>query len=300
MDDQEVALKTYRANCHCAAYVYEVTLPEISTASKCNCSVCYKKGAFWVFPKPSDVKFVKGDSATLTNYTFGKRNFTHTFCSTCGNSIMFFGHLEPPESGKDKEIEIGINIRLFQHGQLDIWKLPLKKFDGASLFQPAYESPKFTGSEPTVEIEGGQLYTGSCHCGAITLALKSKPLNKDFTENIVECNCSICVRAGYVWTYPQKSQVVIEGKENLGMYLFGRKTSGKTFCKICGVPIHNEVMKFTEEELATKTGKEKDWILGGQSLAPVNLRIINDFDVENLNAIQFQGYSVHQPPYINP
>ncbi|GAW17565.1 hypothetical protein ANO14919_070230 [Xylariales sp. No.14919] len=112
MPDQEANLKTYRANCHCAAYVYEVTLPEISTASQCNCSVCYKKAALWVFPKPKDVKFVKGDPATLTNYTFGKRNFTHKFCSTCGNSIMFVGHLEPPKPGEDEEPENGINVRL--------------------------------------------------------------------------------------------------------------------------------------------------------------------------------------------
>ena len=77
MSNQEAPLKTYRANCHCAAYVYEVTLPEVSTASQCNCSVCYKKGALWVFPKPDDVRFVKGDPATLTDYTFGKKIFTH-------------------------------------------------------------------------------------------------------------------------------------------------------------------------------------------------------------------------------
>lgn len=39
---------------------------------------------------------------------------------------------------------------------------------------------------------------GSCHCGAVTIALKSKPLetldiSKD-EERIIDCNCSICVR----------------------------------------------------------------------------------------------------------
>ncbi|KAI1298391.1 glutathione-dependent formaldehyde-activating enzyme [Xylaria venustula] len=304
MSDQEKSLKTYRANCHCAAYVYEVTLPEVTTASQCNCSICYKKGAIWVFPKPDGVKFVKGDPAALKNYTFGKKAFTHKSCSTCGNSVMFVGHLESAKPNEDHEIETGINIRLFQHGQIDSWKLPLIKFDGASLFQPAYEAPKFTGKEPTAEIEGGKLYTGSCHCGAITVALKSKPLDESFTDDIgfgfLECNCSSCARAGYVWTYPKKTQVVIEGIENLGMYTFGRKTAGKTFCKICNVPIHNEVLKFTEEELATKTEKEREYILGGQSFAPVNLRIINNFDVNDLNVRQFDGYSEHQPAYVEP
>lgn len=39
---------------------------------------------------------------------------------------------------------------------------------------------------------------GSCHCGAVTLAVKVKPLETwDISkeeERIVECNCSICVR----------------------------------------------------------------------------------------------------------
>ncbi|KAI1278157.1 glutathione-dependent formaldehyde-activating enzyme [Xylaria sp. FL0933] len=297
MGDQ-VNLKTYRANCHCTGYVYEVTLPEISKASQCNCSVCYKKGALWVFPKPADVKFVKGDPATLSDYTFGKKAFIHKSCSTCGNSIMFIG---PPHPGADEEeAETGINVRLFQHGQLDIWKLPLEKFDGASLFQPAYEPPKFTGEEPAAKIEGGKLYTGSCHCGAVTLALKSKPLDKNPTGDILECNCSSCAKAGYVWTYPEKLQVVIEGKENLAMYTFGRKTSGKTFCKICSIPIHNEVLKFTDEELAAKTKEDRDWILGGQNLAPVNLRIINNLDVSDLNVSRFQGYTAWHPPYVEP
>ncbi|KAJ3561558.1 hypothetical protein NPX13_g8899 [Xylaria arbuscula] len=270
MSDQESPLKTYRANCHCAAYVYEVTLPEVSTASECNCSVCYKKGALWVFPKPDDVKFVKGDPATLTDYTFGKKIFTH-------------------------------KIRLFQHGQVDIWKLPLKKFDGASLLQPPYEPPRYLGPEPVVEFEESKLYTGSCHCGVVTLALKCKALSKHTSEQILECNCSHCIRAGYVWAYPQKTGVVIEGRKNLAMYSFGKKNSAKSFCKICGVPVHNEVLQPTAEELAAMTDEERDWRLGGLALAPVNLRIINDFDVKELDGVrQFEGYTVWQPPYVEP
>ncbi|KAI1364087.1 glutathione-dependent formaldehyde-activating enzyme [Xylaria arbuscula] len=300
MSDQESPLKTYRANCHCAAYVYEVTLPEVSTASECNCSVCYKKGALWVFPKPDDVKFVKGDPATLTDYTFGKKIFTHKFCSTCGNSLMFVGK-QNPSNPDDHFEELGINIRLFQHGQVDIWKLPLKKFDGASLLQPSYEPPRYLGPEPVVEFEESKLYTGSCHCGVVTLALKCKALSKHTSEQILECNCSHCIRAGYVWAYPPKTQVVIEGRKNLAMYSFGKKSSAKSFCKICGVPVHNEVLQPTAEELAAMTDEERDWRLGGLALAPVNLRIINDFDVKELDGVrQFEGYTVWQPPYVEP
>jgi len=36
------------------------------------------------------------------------------------------------------------------------------------------------------------MYYGSCHCGAITLAVKSEPLNKEYPHNVTECACSIC------------------------------------------------------------------------------------------------------------
>jgi hypothetical protein len=68
-----------------------------------------------------------------------------------------------------------------------------KRFDGGAL-TPAYEPAKYAGPEPSTDVEGGQLYSGSCHCGAITLALKSKPIDKTYTERILECNCSICER----------------------------------------------------------------------------------------------------------
>lgn len=107
-------------------------------------------------------------------------------------------------------------------------------------------------------------------------------------------------QAGYVWIYPQKAQVVIEGREHLGMYSFGKKTGEKSFCKICGVPVHNELSQPTAEELAAMTDEERDWRLGGLALAPVNLRVINDLDVNELTVTQFEGYTVWRPPYVEP
>lgn len=101
-------------------------------------------------------------------------------------------------------------------------------YDGKALPQP-YKAPAYTGPEPTAEVENGRICKhdwhrhvlhrlslplrrsaadrprsvppkdhGSCHCGAVTLAVKVKPLETwDISideERIVECNCSICVR----------------------------------------------------------------------------------------------------------
>ena len=69
--------KTYRGNCHCGAYVYEVELPEITSVAACNCSICSKKGYLFVFVGDDD-KFsvVKGDGA-LKGYGFGGGVYTH-------------------------------------------------------------------------------------------------------------------------------------------------------------------------------------------------------------------------------
>ena len=70
--------KTYRGNCHCGAYVYEVELPadlKDGKASECNCSVCYKRGAIWGIPAAP--RFLKGDPDTLSSYSFGRMQSQH-------------------------------------------------------------------------------------------------------------------------------------------------------------------------------------------------------------------------------
>ena len=72
----ETKTKTYRGNCHCGAYIYDVELPEaLSKGAECNCSTCYKRGAVWAMPGVP--RFVKGDPASLTSYTFGRKLLQH-------------------------------------------------------------------------------------------------------------------------------------------------------------------------------------------------------------------------------
>jgi len=106
MADANQPRKTYRGNCHCGAFVYEVELPEIKAVSACNCSICTKKGYLWVRP-PSEIKVVKGYEDALTSYTFGSKTFYHKvrsifpcleknssetenvqFCPTCATPLL--------------------------------------------------------------------------------------------------------------------------------------------------------------------------------------------------------------------
>lgn len=68
------------------------------------------------------------------------------------------------------------------------------RFDGKAL-DPPYTAPVFTGAEPTPPgFENGKVYQGSCHCGAVTLAVKVNGSMEDGTykELILTCNCSFC------------------------------------------------------------------------------------------------------------
>ncbi len=81
-ETEQPPLKTYRANCHCGLFVFEVELPEIQTGYQCNCSICAKKSYVWTFPAPGAYKIVKGDEKDLVTYTFNNGKLEHKVTPT--------------------------------------------------------------------------------------------------------------------------------------------------------------------------------------------------------------------------
>ncbi|KAI0387683.1 glutathione-dependent formaldehyde-activating enzyme [Hypomontagnella monticulosa] len=290
-------LKTYRGNCHCAAYIYEFKAPENIKPSECNCSSCYKKGAYWYVPKNENIRWVKGDINTLTDYTFGEKTFHHKFCPTCGVQLWAGGYINPPQPGE--EPMNGFNVRTLQYGQVDVWKVEKQPVDGKSFRNP-YKIPKFTGPEPKAVIEGGKLYTGSCHCGAVRVALKSKPINDKAPELVADCNCSICNKLGVVWYYPQTEQVVVEGEDNLSFYSFNKHWFAKGFCKTCGITIHNVAQPVLEGQIDHMSEEERKFFVPALKMTPLNLRILNDLNVKDLTIHHIDGYHEHKPLYVEP
>ena len=61
-----------------------------------------------------------------------------------------------------------------------------------------YEPPPFTGPAFTDEAPDEKIYHGSCHCGAVTLAVRVPTLEAGTAgaekQSVNECNCSFCVR----------------------------------------------------------------------------------------------------------
>lgn len=70
-------LKTYRGNCHCARFVYQLKSPEINEYFRCTCSICFKRGAAWLLADKDHVDFVKGTMDALAVYTFNEGNYKH-------------------------------------------------------------------------------------------------------------------------------------------------------------------------------------------------------------------------------
>lgn len=78
---------------------------------------------------------------------------------------------------------------------VDVDSLVKMDFDGATILGSKYVAPPIPNYEGVVE-EGLKVYKGNCHCGAVTYALKSKPLDE---LEIMSCNCSLCSRVRHLF-----------------------------------------------------------------------------------------------------
>ncbi|ELQ40025.1 hypothetical protein OOU_Y34scaffold00464g108 [Pyricularia oryzae Y34] len=159
--------ETYRGNCRCAAFVFEVTIPKIKEVEICKCSICYKKNYAFLFVDKKDLRVVKGSMEDFTTYTFGEGIMKHMFCPKC-SMMTVCTHGKFPD-------QYVVNARSLQ-GPVDIWNMP-KTVDPGKEHKPDYVPPDDSDlPEPKAEIEGeSKIYHGSCHCGDIRVKLKMEP-----------------------------------------------------------------------------------------------------------------------------
>ncbi|KAJ7927215.1 Mss4-like protein, partial [Mycena leptocephala] len=109
----------YHGNCHCGAVRYTLLSPQkIATASECNCSICARIGALWIYPL----------TATIT--LKGWNVVYHGFCKICGVTI----HARVPE---DERKETALNLRAMNG--LDLSALKITK-DNGKVYLPPYEA----------------------------------------------------------------------------------------------------------------------------------------------------------------
>jgi hypothetical protein len=75
-------------------------------------------------------------------------------------------------------------------------------------------------------------YKLSCHCGRIQFEVTA-----DLAE-VVECNCSLCRRSGFLHWYvsPEHVNLLTTGN-GLTTYVWRSITGGQHFCAICGIAV---------------------------------------------------------------
>lgn len=73
--------------------------------------------------------------------------------------------------------------------------------------------------------------TGGCHCGAVRFEA-----NVETAPELLDCNCSICARSGYLHLFVKHHHFnLLQGEGDLTSYKFGSGQADHLFCKHCGV-----------------------------------------------------------------
>jgi hypothetical protein len=74
-------------------------------------------------------------------------------------------------------------------------------------------------------------HRGGCHCGAIHFEVQA-----DVDIEALDCNCSICAKAGYLHLIVPRTAFRLQADESqLIRYRFGSGVGEHLFCRICGV-----------------------------------------------------------------
>ncbi|KAH8601541.1 Mss4-like protein [Bisporella sp. PMI_857] len=175
-----------------------------------------------------------------------------------------------------------INARMLEH--FDIDQVEIKSFSGADL-SPKNEPTQLASVVPMVESQL-ENYSGNCHCGGFRFDISIPKL-----ESVRVCDCSNCVRNGFLWISPVHTDnfVVSKGEGSLTTYQFASKTMSYMFCPKCGT----SVMAVRHLD----NGKDE---LG------VNARALKDIDLSALKEVRYDGVSgkdslpKYQPPTTFP
>ena len=74
------------------------------------------------------------------------------------------------------------------------------------------------------------VYQGQCHCGAVRFEVRTE------LENLVRCNCSLCIRRSAVMHYVSPADFTLHsGSDELETYRFSHRTTAHYFCRVCGI-----------------------------------------------------------------
>jgi centromere protein V len=74
-------------------------------------------------------------------------------------------------------------------------------------------------------------HVGGCHCGKVRFEVTAPA-----SISVVDCNCSMCSKSGYLHLIVPKSRFrLLQGEDVLTTYTFNTGVAKHLFCSICGV-----------------------------------------------------------------
>lgn len=91
-------MKSYSGSCHCGAVRYQAEIDLSKGTTRCNCSICSKARAWFLFAKADQVRLLSGaDVLADYQWTPPSRPGPHLhyhFCKTCGIRLFARGNME--------------------------------------------------------------------------------------------------------------------------------------------------------------------------------------------------------------
>lgn len=113
-------------------------------------------------------------------------------------------------------------------------------------------------------------YQGGCHCGNVRYRVQME------LGPVMTCNCSICSKTGTMLAFVPVDQFELsQGEDALTDYQFNKNVIHHYFCKTCGI------RSFAR---GTVPGS-------GKEMAAVNVRCLDDIDLDALQIQQVDGKS---------
>lgn len=115
----------YTASCHCGAVSLEMQRKP-RQLTQCNCSICRRYGALWVYCQRKTIH-VQATDGQLRLYGWKDRRFEFFHCATCA-CVTHYERTNRREDGGDMA---AVNLRNIDEPSL-VASLPIRLIDGAS------------------------------------------------------------------------------------------------------------------------------------------------------------------------
>jgi hypothetical protein len=115
----------YQARCHCGRVRFSFRSPTITTAARCDCSLCQRRAA-WLSPGyiPAADFTPHENPDDLGRYLWNEKVLNNYFCKTCG----IFTYIADGENGLD-----GYRVNLGCVEGLEVFALAVERIDGKSV-----------------------------------------------------------------------------------------------------------------------------------------------------------------------